>query len=98
MSVSTASGECSATDGERAARVGHDVDELDVLDLGQQRRHTLADQVVVVGEDDTQRHAPTVVVVLAVKGRACWPQQRCCLPHRAPLVVFVASRNPELPT
>ena len=57
MSVSTASGVCSRPRPEQRLRVRDAVDELDVVDLGQQCGDAFADQVVVVGEDDAQRHA-----------------------------------------
>ena len=54
MSVSTASGRCSATAFSSECGSATVVDQLDVVGLGQQRSHALADQVVVVGENDPQ--------------------------------------------
>ena len=57
MSVSTASGECSATDAHSESGSVDGGHQLDALDLGQQRGDSFPDQVVVVGEDDAKGHA-----------------------------------------
>ena len=47
----------SATDCEQRLRVGHAVDELDGVDLGEQAGDALPYQEVVVREDDAEHHA-----------------------------------------
>jgi hypothetical protein len=37
---------------EQGLRVGQGLHQVDPVHLGQQRRHTLADEIVVVGEQD----------------------------------------------
>ena len=89
MSVSTASGEVSATALISESSVGRHRHDLDLLDLGQQRGDSLTDQVVVVGDDDAKRHASTVAasprreVVLTRATGVLAPSRACCQPHRA---------------
>ena len=72
MSVSTASGLCSGDGAVQRLRVGHGLDQVDLGGLGQQARHALAHEVVVVGEDDAHRHGLTVGVVAGPWGRSCF--------------------------
>ena len=57
MSVSTTSGEVSATARiNETGSLGHR-DHLDLVDLGQERGKAFTDQEVVVGDDEAERHS-----------------------------------------
>ena len=78
MSVSTASGRCSADGAVQRVGVGDRLDEVDLGGLGEQPRHALAHEVVVVGEDDPHGHGLTVGPVMAPPG----PPKHAMMPPR----------------